>query len=389
MSSESIAIWNEPGSIIPIETGLSFLDEPEEEEEERNPFYSSEYSDKIRSVTLSEIYDLKPTDDLPIIDGLLFPGAYILAGAPKIGKSFLAAQIAFHVSRGIDLFGHKTRQAEVLYLALEDSPARLQRRFGTMFGYQESKALHLAVHAGCIEGNLMDQLKAFLEEHPALKLIIIDTLVMIKQQEETQFSYTNDYKLIGKIKQLADCCGICILMIHHTRKMKDQDQFNMISGTNGLFGAADGAWVMLKENRNDKEATLLITGRDQRDLKMTLTQDSKSLVWTLNKEDSEDEKTISDPVITKVGEYFSGGIWRSWSGTATELKELLKLEDIPVNTITKRLNAYCHLLKRNYGIQYDYKRSNTGRIIKLTVLYENDKTKPVVCSGSGDSCDSL
>ena len=138
------AYMDDPGTIIPFEPDPYYSDEPYEEDPVMEPVCLSDNPDKLNSLTLSEIYDLTPTDDLPIIDGLLFPGVYILAGAPKIGKSFLAAQIAFHVSRGIDLFGHKTHQAAVLYLALEDSPARLQRRFGTMFGYEDSADLRAA-----------------------------------------------------------------------------------------------------------------------------------------------------------------------------------------------------------------------------------------------------
>ena len=187
MMDEAYMPVNDPGTIIPFDLDMSYPDDPYKDEEPvTEPIYISNNPDKLHSLTLSEIYDLTPTDDLPIIDGLLCPGVYILAGAPKIGKSFLAAQIAFHVSRGIDLFGHKTHRGTVLYLALEDSPARLQRRFGTMFGYEDSESLHLAVHAGTVEGNLMDQLTNFKYLHPDLKLIIIDTLVMVKQKEEIQ-----------------------------------------------------------------------------------------------------------------------------------------------------------------------------------------------------------
>ncbi len=68
----------------------------------------------------------------PVIDGLLYSGAYILAGAPKIGKSFLVAQLAYHVSTGQRLWGYEVHQGTVLYLALEDDFQRIQSR---MFNY--------------------------------------------------------------------------------------------------------------------------------------------------------------------------------------------------------------------------------------------------------------
>ena len=68
------------------------------------------------------------------MEGLLYAGAYILAGAPKIGKSFLVAQIAYHVSTGQDLWGYKVHQGTVLYLALEDDFQRIQSRMFMMYG---------------------------------------------------------------------------------------------------------------------------------------------------------------------------------------------------------------------------------------------------------------
>ena len=90
MINEAYMPVTDPGTIIPFDLDMSYPDDPYKDEEPvTEPIYISDNPDKLNSLTLSEIYDLTPTDDLPIIDGLLFPGVYILAGAPKIGKSFL------------------------------------------------------------------------------------------------------------------------------------------------------------------------------------------------------------------------------------------------------------------------------------------------------------
>ncbi len=65
-----------------------------------------------------------------------------------------------------------------------------------------------------------------------------------------------------KLKQFADSNGICLLLVHHTRKQQSDDKFDMISGTNGLLGAADGAFLLHKEKRTDNTAILDISGRD-------------------------------------------------------------------------------------------------------------------------------
>ena len=57
----------------------------------------------LHTVSMAELYQTTYASRPPIIDGLLYVGAYILAGAPKIGKSFLVAQLAYHVSAGSKL----------------------------------------------------------------------------------------------------------------------------------------------------------------------------------------------------------------------------------------------------------------------------------------------
>ena len=59
-----------------------------------------------------------------------------------------------------------------------------------------------------------------------------------------RYSYASDYEIVTKLKTFSDRYGICLLVVHHTRKMEAEDSFDMISGTNGLLGAADGAFIM-------------------------------------------------------------------------------------------------------------------------------------------------
>ena len=108
----------------------------------------------LHTVTLDELMDNVFEGKSAVIENLLYTGAYILAGAPKIGKSFLVAQIAHHVSTGQDLWGYKVHQGTVLYLALEDDESRLQRRMFRMFGVEGTSSLHFATNATMIGGGL-------------------------------------------------------------------------------------------------------------------------------------------------------------------------------------------------------------------------------------------
>lgn len=203
----------------------------------------------LHTVTLDELMDNVFQGKSAVIENLLYTGAYILAGAPKIGKSFLLAQLAHHVSTGQDLWGYKTHQGTVLYLALEDDESRLQRRMFRMFSVEGAGSLHFATNAKMIGGGLDKQLERFVREHADTKLIIVDTLQKVREAVSNSYNYSSDCEVIGKLKQFADRYGVCILIVHHTRKQPAGDSFEMISGTIGLLGCADGALLMQKERR--------------------------------------------------------------------------------------------------------------------------------------------
>ena len=114
------------------------------------------------------------------------------------------------------------------------------------------------------------------------------------------YSYSSDYEVIGKLKQFADRHGVCILIVHHTRKQPAGDSFEKISGTTGLSGCADGALIMQKEKRTDGKATLEISGRDQPDQRLYLSKDQERLVWLLDHAENELWKQPPDPVLEAV-----------------------------------------------------------------------------------------
>lgn len=88
----------------------------------------------LETVSLNDLYENVYTKKPPIIDGLLYPGTYLFVGAPKVGKSFFVAQLAYHISTGTPLWNYPVRQGTVLYMALEDDYSRLQERLYRMFG---------------------------------------------------------------------------------------------------------------------------------------------------------------------------------------------------------------------------------------------------------------
>ena len=234
-----------------------------------------------------------------------------------------------------------------------------------MFGTEGTDNLLFAVYAKQLGVGLEEQLKKFVREHPNTKLIIIDTLQKIREAGGDKYIYANDYEVVGKLKRLADDCGVCLLLVHHTRKQQADDKFDMISGTNGLLGAADGAFLLQKEKRTDGSAVLDVAGRDQQDQRFYLTRDKERLIWTLERTETEAWTEPPDPVLEAIAALVTAEK-PTWGGTATELVAALQT-DMKPNALAMRLNVRAGKLLIDYHIRYENSRSHAGRSISLTL----------------------
>ena len=319
----------------------------------------------LHTLSMTELYQTPYRSRPSIIEGLLYAGAYILAGAPKIGKSFLVAQIAYHVSTGKKLWEYQVHQGTVLYLALEDDFQRIQSRMFKMYGIDDTPNLHFATAAGKIGNGLDQQLANFVRDHPDTKLMIIDTMQKIRETGGEAYSYASDYEIIGRLKEFADRYGICVLTVHHTRKQPAGDAFEMISGTTGLLGCADGSLLMQKKKRTALEATIDVVGRDQQDQILYLKKDLETQIWELERMENELYKEPPDPILEAVAKLAT----ELWRGSPTELAVLLQV-DMQPNTLTKHLNVNAGRLFEEYGIQYENARNHAGRKITLNPVSE-------------------
>ena len=318
----------------------------------------------LHTVSMTELYQTSYKSRPPIIGGLLYGGAYILAGAPKIGKSFLVAQIAYHVSIGKKLWDFDVHQGTVLYLALEDDYQRIQSRMFMMYGVEDSEKLHFATVANKIGNGLDEQLEFFMREHPDTKLVIIDTMQKIREVGGEAYSYASDYEIIGKLKQFADKHSICVLTVHHTRKQPAGDTFEMISGTTGLLGCADGSLLMQKKKRTALEATIDAVGRDQQDQILYLSKDPNTQIWNLDRTETELHREPPDPTLEAVARLVTSE-QPEWTGSPSELAEALNT-GMASNALTKYLNVKCGRLMDEYGISYENKAKHSGRRVTLT-----------------------
>ena len=316
----------------------------------------------LQTVSMTELYDTLYPPRSPVVDGFLYGGTYLFVGAPKVGKSFFMGQLAYHIAMGIPLWDYSVRKGTVLYLALEDDYARLQRRLSQMFGIESADNLYFATQAKTLKEGLDGELEEFVKQHTDARLIIIDTLQKVREVGGETFSYSNDYEIVTKLKAFSDKYGICLLVVHHTRKMESGDSFDMISGTNGLLGAADGAFIMQKKKRTDNTAVLDIVGRDQPDQELTIEFDRERCIWKFKKAETEIWKQPPNPLLEAINEFLAEGR-PEWEGTATELLKQLPDMQLSANVLSRKLNVVNSQLLNDYGIFYDNKRGHERRII--------------------------
>jgi hypothetical protein len=198
-----------------------------------------------------------------IVPGLIPEGVTIVAGKPKIGKSFLALDICMAVAGDRFVLGEtKPVQGDALYLALEDDERRLKKRIDKIVqngGAPERLELHTEWKRAD-QGGLED-IEAWCKSAEAPRLIWIDTLAKIRPiAGRGEQAYTFDYRSIEGLQKLSGQYQVAIVLNHHLRKASSEDDaFDDVSGTLGLTGAADTIIIM---KRLSGMVKVFVRGRD-------------------------------------------------------------------------------------------------------------------------------
>lgn len=198
------------------------------------------------------------------VPGFLAEGVTLLAGPPKVGKSWMSFALGLTIAAGGRAFGSiPVDPGPVLYLALEDTPRRLQTRMGKLLaGRPAPGTLTLATTCPTLPAVGDAAIAAWLDRHDDARLVVLDVFAKMRGTASPGMNaYDADYAAVGRAKQLADTYGVAVVLVHHVRKASADDFLAEVSGTNGLAGAAD-ATLVLKRARGQADGVLHITGRD-------------------------------------------------------------------------------------------------------------------------------
>ena len=217
------------------------------------------------------------------VPGILAEGVSLLAGPPKVGKSWLSLGLGLAVAAGGRAFDSVPVQGgPVLYLALEDTPRRLQTRMGKILGGQKAPAgLTLVTECPPFPQGGVEAIAQWLDRNPDARMVVIDVFAKMRGQSPQGVSaYDADYVAVGYAKRLADHYGIAVVLVHHVRKAGSDDFLTEVSGTNGIAGAAD-ATLVLKRARGKADGILHVTGRDVDEAEYALQFQAASGAWQL------------------------------------------------------------------------------------------------------------
>ena len=304
-----------------------------------------------------------------VVDTLLSQGLHILAGSPKVGKSWLALWLAVTVAKGEAVWGMGVKQGTTLYLCLEDSTLRIQNR---LFEITEDAPanVHFTTNSDTLGKGLEEQLCTFLSEHPDTVLVIIDTLQMIRGAGYDN-TYANDYRDLSVLKHIADTHGIAILLIHHLRKELADDVFSRISGTTAISGAVDSSFTLVEDRRGSGKAALSCIGRDIEYRKLTLERNAEN-VWELVSDSRTQPELLGGQIVILLSELMRDRA--EFIGTPTELSAQIDptgSEGITPKKVSRLILQSVAALSK-IGISAVVRRSNGKRLIELRRAESDD-----------------
>jgi hypothetical protein len=238
---------------------------------------------ELETITAAELGEI----DFPplqwAVPELLPEGLALMAGKPKLGKSFMVLDLALAVAGTKLAMGSIACQpGAVLYCALEDGQRRIKHRIADMLamGVKFPACLHISHRMMRLGEGGEEQLERWLDAHPDARLIIIDTWRCIKPGADGRKSaYDEDAAGMQRLHGIAkEWPGLCILVVHHTRKLDADDPMDTISGTTGLTGVPDTLLVLA---RHGDGARLVAVSREMEDYDKALKRNRQTKGWAI------------------------------------------------------------------------------------------------------------
>lgn len=226
-----------------------------------------------------------------IIEGIMKSnGLYCLVAEPKVGKSFLALQIANSLTNNKEFLGFKVNPTPVLYISTELSSLQLKERLNiTSYEFSPNSFFFLekdANHKLCLTDDLQLELKEFSETYNG-KFVIVDIMCGIDYGYELDINNYSDVmkKMFDKYRELSKKYNLTFLLVHHLNKE------GKTLGSTGIDGNMNGILTLI--NNKDNTYTLKIINRDFEEQNLNLIKNDKLIFEIMNEDNTELDFNLS------------------------------------------------------------------------------------------------
>ena len=217
-------------------------------------------------------------------------GLYCLVAEPKVGKSFLALQIANSLVNNKQFLGFDVNPTPVLYVSTEISDNQLKERL-ELTGYTFSPNTFFFVqkdseHKLCLRDDLLLDLKEFSEVYKG-RFVIIDIMCGIDYGYDFDINNYSDVmkNIFDKYRELASKYHLTFLLIHHLNKE------GKTLGSTGIDGNMNGILTLI--NNKDNTYTLKIANRDFEELTLNLNKNDKLEFEIIDEDNTELDYNLS------------------------------------------------------------------------------------------------
>lgn len=290
--------------------------------------------------------DLKPPTE--IVEDILVNGCTLIAGPPKVGKSWLTLGLALAVANGGKFLSlkHVTAPGRVLYYGLEESQQRTANRLQCLC-LEPNQALANIEFAYEIPSMKQGGL-TFLEskiQDTAPSLVILDTLMAFVTGDRNARGdiFRQDYQEIKALQDVATRHNTCIAVVHHTNKIGGHG-VGAVAGTHGVTAAADSIWTM--QRQPDRRAVIEITGRDIEDQSLLVELELREPVgWFIVEQGEEVELSIERQEIIEL-------LSAEGALKPRKIAELLKKNAVTIRRLLQKMLQRGSLLVRSDGHYY-------------------------------------
>ena len=242
-----------------------------------------------------ELFDTEFPELRWSVPGILPEGLAILAGKPKIGKSWLALSIAHAVGSGTEILGRQVEAGNVLYIALEDSPRRLRDRLISQQARRGTN-VEFATHWPYLDKGGLAELQDEIERN-SYSLVVIDTFnrSLLNSDQNKNSDMT---AVLGNLQQMALFHRLTMLILDHHNKAFDpnSDPIQALYGSTAKAGVADLLAGLFKEP-GKQELVMKLTGREIDEQSLLLSWEEERCLWHLVGDAAQVRKETNKDVI--------------------------------------------------------------------------------------------